>query len=41
MEPIIWKVTPVIDAHTHYAGQEPIAHYLDNIALVATEMKPA
>lgn len=33
MEPIRWKVAPVIDAHTHYRGREPIAHYLENIAM--------
>jgi len=32
-EPIRWKVPNVIDAHTHYSGREPIAHYLDNLAL--------
>ena len=31
MDPIPWKVSPVIDAHTHYRGQEPIPHYLDNV----------
>ena len=33
MEPIRWKVASVIDAHTHYRGQEPISHYLENVAL--------
>lgn len=33
MEPIRWKVSKVIDAHTHYRGCEPFAHYLDNLAL--------
>lgn len=33
MEPICWKVNPVIDAHTHYRGREPIVHYLDNHAI--------
>ena len=32
-EPIRWKVPCVIDAHTHYSGREPLAHYLDNLAL--------
>lgn len=31
--PIRWKVPCVIDAHTHYRGREPIAHYLGNLAL--------
>jgi predicted TIM-barrel fold metal-dependent hydrolase len=31
MDPISWKITPVIDAHSHYRGQEPIAHYLENV----------
>ena len=31
MDPIPWKVSPVIDVHSHYRGQEPIPHYLDNV----------
>lgn len=34
MEPIRWRVDNVIDAHTHYRGEEPIAHYLANLAMV-------
>lgn len=33
MEPIRWKVPCVIDAHTHYRGKEPVAHYLANHAM--------
>jgi predicted TIM-barrel fold metal-dependent hydrolase len=33
MEPIRWRVPCVIDAHTHYRGNEPIPHYLDNMAM--------
>ena len=33
LEPIRWKVPRVIDAHTHYGGEEPIAHYMEEQAL--------
>jgi predicted TIM-barrel fold metal-dependent hydrolase len=33
MDSIQWKVQSVIDAHTHYRGREPIAHYLENLAM--------
>ena len=33
LEPIRWKVPGVIDAHSHYRGREPIAHYLENLAM--------
>ena len=32
-EPICWKTPRVIDAHTHYRGREPIAHYFGNLSL--------
>ena len=34
MEPIRWPVDNVVEAHSHYRGDEPIAHYLDNQAMV-------
>lgn len=33
MEPIRWRVANVVDAHSHYRGDEPIAHYLENLAM--------
>ena len=28
MVPIQWKVSPVIDAHSHFRGEQPFTHYL-------------
>jgi predicted TIM-barrel fold metal-dependent hydrolase len=34
MQPIQWKVDKVIDAHTHYRNEEPLAHFNEILDLV-------